>query len=252
MVFSRKISDEEFKWHNKLIAEFCQLQYHVNPIDIKAIGSGNFKAVYKVELPTRVFVVAASSHDKKEKLVKEYGVLHTLYDACPDLYPEPIAHYKSNNLAGDIMITEYLRHKDLTETYDKILVSNFDRRMAFLLGYNSALVNLRTSLYSEDPHDGNIMIQIASNDQRVSTDSPNKGKIDMKFCDAGMYAEGGIEQMVYSILINPNDRQECTRFINQFRDGIATAIVEETGVDFLDAARQLNYMNNYTGTLKEF
>jgi len=252
MVFSRKITQEEFEWHNKLIAEFCQLQYHGNPVDIKAIGSGNFKAVYKVELPTRTFVAAASSHSRKEKLVNEYSVLHTLYDACPDLYPEPIAHYKSNDLDGDVMITEYLRHKDLTEPHDKTLVKSFDRRIAFLLGYNSALVNLRTSLYSEDPHDGNIMIQITPNAQGVPVDSPNRGKIDMKFCDAGMYVQGGIEEMVYSILINPNDRQECTRFINQFRDGIATAIVEETGVDFLKAAKQLNYLNNYTGTLKEF
>lgn len=234
LLLAKNIPREDTERHHRLIREYSKNSFGTEDVEIEFLGNGAEKGVYKVKYTQGSFLASAAAIDPKRGLLEEYRILHQLYGGAPEYFPRPMAHYSaSDERLGELITMELLPHKDLNKLSNPGR-PNFYREVAYEIGKAVATVNFKTGLYSTEPHDGNILAR------------DEAGKIEIKFCDAIQFKPGNIENTVNSILLDSNMRPECFRFIKQFRNGIAEAMLNQGKASSLtEAEQQLNFLRKY-------
>ncbi|MFA6462117.1 MAG: hypothetical protein WCV90_07685 [Candidatus Woesearchaeota archaeon] len=238
MVLVPILTDEQIARHKELIMKYFSEAYGRTPGEIETHRNGNEKGVYKVFVDDNVYLAAAASLTPERRLLKEYTVLHQLYDGAPDLFPRPIAHYSPENVqaSGDLIIMEFLPHQNIME-FDKFSYrgkEGFHRALAYTIGRSVAIVQRKTGRYSSEPHDGNILVKLGP-----------EGQLDLRFCDAIQFLEGSLEQAVEALLVNRDERPESFRFIKELRKGLAESLSQLDQVPYASSWDSLDFLRQY-------
>ncbi len=238
MLLARKLPKEDIDRHQKLIRKYSRDSLGTDNIEIEFLANGVQKGVYKVTLGNQSLVACAAAIDIERELIEEYSILHQLFKTSPKYFPRPIAHYSSGQEGlGELITMELLPHRDLNKLRNPGN-PNFYRNLAESIGEAIADVNIESGRYSSEPSDGNIL-------GREYGDN-----VEIKFCDAIQFKQGNIEDAAHSILLYPNVRPECFRFIGRFRDGMAKALVNHKGAEnFEDAKKQLEFLRSYNSII---
>jgi hypothetical protein len=228
----KNISEEEKKRHLQIIQEYGKFHFGKTPTQISLIGSGYEKGVYKVEYADNIFVASAAARDAKRSLLEEYNILNELYGGASNLFPRPIAHFSADSGIGDLIAMELLPHKNINRL-EPLSVSDFYRNLARKIGEAIAVINAKTGRYSSEPHDENVLGIIKN------------GDIELKFCDAIQFKKGNLYSTVEAILIDPQMRPECFRFIKHFREGLVDGISVTENIPREEAYPRLNFLRKF-------
>lgn len=224
MVLNPTLTAEQVARHHRLIQAYFREVQHLEPV-IEFYANGAEKGVYKVRTNEHEYLAAAATMRPERRLLTEY-------------LPRPIAHYSPEDLdeLGDLMVMEFLPHQNIDvfdrSTYPKR--GQFFRDLAKEIGKGVAFVHAKTGRYPSEPHNGNVLVRV--NDQ---------GDLDLRFCDAIQFRTGTIEDAVRAVLINRNERGECFRFINHFRQGLAEGVSQTEGIPEAEALPRFNFLREY-------
>jgi len=232
MVLRRELHEDDQKKHRKLIQEYTMHRFGKAPFEVSLIGAGEQKGVYKIDYGEGTFVASAAARDPKQSLLEEYNILTELYVGAREFFPKPIAHFSAEEDLGELLIMEFLPHRDL-DHITHIGVTDYYKKLSRKIGRAIALTNIKTGRYSSEPHDGNILGIVNGDD------------VAIKFCDAIQFHKGGIASAVDSILCDRNMRPECFRFIKHFREGLVDGITEAGQLSRDEANKQLEFLRNY-------
>ena len=145
MVLVPELTVDEMDRHKALIEHYFEDVRQSKDVEIIYHGNGVEKGVYKVRSGNDEFIAAAAARDQGRLLLKEYNILHHLYNHAPEYFPKPIAHYSDPspiNL-GDLLLMELLPHLDLMK-FDKYSVNygnGFGRELAYQIGVAMGEIN---------------------------------------------------------------------------------------------------------------
>lgn len=220
MVLVPELSRSEKERHVELIKEFVYSQLSTSDCDIEFYDNGAEKGIYKVETARGNYLAAAASRDKSKKLLGEYNLLHHLHEKDEELFPRPVSHYKSTEDLGDLILMEFVDRPSIYRLKSQSQTPpNFGKDLARHVGYAAIRAVENTGHYSSEPHDGNILVQMAGDSIE-----------EVSFCDAIQFRDGSIADAISSIMTYGEERSECLRFTPQFAKGIEQALSESRNI----------------------
>ena len=139
-------------------------------------------------------------------LGSEFKKLKLLYNNVSLYFPKP--EFYLDTIDQEIMGMEFLPHKPigdlkalLSESQQESLSRNIGESMGYTLG--------KTGLFTEEPHDYNILAQSVNDSMEV------------KLIDADHFIPGNIRDVASIVLRTyAHDREECVKYPKSFLEGL--------------------------------
>jgi len=182
------------------------LQFDCTP---EFIDNGIHKLVYKVRTPQEELIAVAAAYDESN-LEKEFDKLDELHQSCPQLFPEAKSVFTQDDI--DVILMEFLPHVRV----DKFKAANpgRDREIARSIGYATGYVLKRTGQFTEEPHNGNILLGLDGN------------IVEARFVDADHFVGGMMFAAMdtYESELPNTDRPECREYWTDFVESVQIGV----------------------------
>jgi hypothetical protein len=184
------------------------LQREVTLEEIRLVSDrGQNKLVFALPNTDSSDIVAiAQPRDLSDALYEEYQKLRNLYQAAPLFFPRPEFYFETSDQS--VFGMQLFPHHTLAD-FKGMINTRQEAQLAESIGYAMGFVYGATGMFSEQPHDLNILAL------------KRKRKIEVKFIDAEHFVAGTKQELIEVVLNTyAHDREECVNHRKKFARGL--------------------------------
>ena len=183
------------------------LKRDVSPDEITLLSDfGMNKVVFSIDDgPTELLAIACPRSEDYD-LYGEFQLLKKLHANAGDFFPEPKFFYESS--LDRLFAMERLPQKMMSDVKKSPRYDQIQSALAFQIGYAMGFTYGKTGLFTEEPHDGNIL----ASDEDMPV---------VKLIDAAHFIPGSKRDLFEIVLKTYGyEREECVENPREFVDGL--------------------------------